>query len=277
MRYNNRLFPHPVLNIGDDIEGVFKVELQVETNKDLIKISPRYQLKNSTLEKLIEEGQAVFTAQIYCRGTMFRETYETTETIPVPIQMKATRLNEQVEADFFICANNELSDYRNDGASPDYTGYTFDLEYGDILALGGSGKFFANKSPEKLKSVSAFMNINTSGKKDKPMYNSYDGRKITIMLPQKDYEKYQLIEKNKFYVNTLHSTIVLPALAEALHFMETQEAEEFSDNLWYELLEELKNKNQDSDPLMTAQKILALPVNRSFTSLTQLMDQPEVL
>lgn len=277
MRYNNRIFPHPVLNLRDDIAGTFEVNLQVETDKDFIKLSPQYQLINTTLENLIEEERAVYVAQVYCRGTMFRETYKTTETIPDPIQIKSTRLNEQVEADFFICADDDISDYQNDGASVDYAGYTFDLEYGDILALGGTGKFYANKSPEELKSVSAFMDINTSGKKNKPMYNSYEGRKITIMLSQEDYEKYQLIRKNKFYINTLHSTIVLPALAEALHFMETEEAQDFSDNLWYELLEGLKNENQHADPLMTAQKILNLPVNRSFTSLTQLMDQPEVI
>lgn len=277
MKYNNRIFPHPVLNLRDDIEGTFKVQLQVKTDKESIQLSPQYQLRNSTLEKLIEEGRAVFVAQVYCRGTMFRKTYKTTEPIPDPTFIKSSRLNEQVEVDFFICANQEIFDYQNEGASADYAGYTFDIEYGDILALGGSGKFYANKSPEELKSVSAFMDINTSGKNNKPMYNYYDGRKITIMLSQKDYEKYQLISKNKFYIDTLHSTIVLPALAEALHFMESEEAQDFSNHLWFELLENLKKENQASDPLVTAQKILDLPINRSFTSLTQLMDQPEVL
>lgn len=277
MKYNNRIFPHPVLNIRDDILGTFEVQLQVEADKKNIKITPRYQLKNSTLENLIEARDAVFVAQIYCRGTMFRKTYKTTETIPDPINIKSSKLNEQVEVDFFICANNEIQNYQNEEASVDYRGYTFDIEYGDILALGGTGKFYANKSPQELKSVSAFMDINSSGKKNESMYNSYEGRKITIMLSQEDYEKYQLISKNKFYINTLHSTIVLPALSEALHFMETDEAKDFSNNLWYELLEDLKKENQDGDPLMTAQKILDLPVNRSFTSLTQLMDQPEVL
>lgn len=277
MKYNNRIFPHPVLNLRDDIAGIFEVKLQVETDKDFIKLSPQYQLKNSTLEKLIEEGRAVFVAQVYCRSTMFRETYKTTETIPDPIQIKSTRLNEQVEADFFICANDDIPNYQNDGASVDYTGYTFDLEYGDILGLGGTGKFYANKSPEELKSISAFMDINTSGKKNKPMYNSYEGRKITIMLSQKDYEMYQLIINYKFYKDILHSTIVLPALAEALSFMETEEAQDFKNNLWYELLETLKEQKKQANPLLTAQEILDLPVNRSFKSLTQLMNQPEMI
>lgn len=277
MKYNNRSFPHPVLNLGDDIGGDFGINLQVQTDKEFVTISPTYNLSNTGIESLIREKKAAFVIQVYCRGTMFRESYFSYETIPDPIKIESVKLNHQVEADFFVCAKSDIQNYKNEEFSKDFGNYSFTVESGDILAIGGSGKFYANKSPEELKAVSSFMDIDTSGKKNKPFYNSYDGRKITILLSQEDYESYQLVMGNKYYVDTLHSTIVLPALAEAIRFFESEDSVIYSENLWYELLSNLYNKFYAGDPVITAQKILELPVNRSLKSLVTLMDEPEIL
>lgn len=277
MKYNNRSFPHPVLNLGDDIQGDFGVKLQVETNKDIISILPVFHLKNDSIEELIRNKQAAFVVQLYCRGTMFRKAYSTYEHIPDPIKIESIKLNQQVETDFFVCATEDIIEYKNEGFTEDFGDYSFSIEQGDILAIGGTGKFYANKSPEELKAVSSFMNIDSSGKKGTHMLNYYDGRKITILLSQEDYEMYQLVIRNKYYIDTLHSTIALPALAEAIHFLDTEESKMYSEYMWYDLLTDLINEFNEVDPLVTAQRILDLPVNRSLKSLIELMDQPEVL
>jgi len=277
MKYNNRNFPHPVLNLGDDIGGDFGVKLQVQADKEFITITPTYQLRNAGIEKLIDEKKAAFVSQVYCRGTMFRESYLAYESVPDPIKIQSVKLNHQVEADFFVCAIKEIPEYRNEDFTEDFGDYSFGIESGDILAIGGTGKFYANKSPEELKAISSFMDIDTSGKKNKPFYNSYDGRKITILLSQEDYNMYQTVMRNSYYINTLHSTIVLPALAEAIRFLESEDSDMFTGNMWYELLTNLKNEFYEIDPLVTAQKILELPVNRSFMSLVKLMDEPEIV
>jgi len=277
MKYNDRNFPHPVLNLGDDIDGDFGVKLQVQADKEYITISPTYHLRNAGIEKLIDEKEAAFVLQVYCRGTMFRKSYLAYESVPDPVKIQSVKLNHQVEADFFVCATKEIHEYRNENFTEDFGDYSFAIEPGDILAIGGSGKFYANKSPEELKAISSFMDIDTSGKKNKPFYNLYDGRKITILLSQEDYNMYQKVMRNSYYINTLHSTIVLPALAEAIRFLESEDSDMYSDNMWYELLTDLKNEFYEIDPLVTAQKILELPVNRSFISLVKLMDEPVIL
>lgn len=277
MKYNNRSFPHPVLNLGDDMEGDFGIKLQVQANKEHIKISPTYKLKNTGIEKLIEEKKAAFVLQLYCRGTMYRESFFTYESIPDSVNIPAERLNHQVEVDFFICATVDIPSYRNEDFTEDFGNYSFSIETGDILAIGGTGKFYANKSPEELKAVSSFMDIDTSGKKKEHFYNSYEGRKITVLLSLEDYEMYQKVMRNKYYIDTLHSTIVLPALAEAIRFFESNESDMYSDKLWYELLSDLHEKFYKGEPIVTAQNILELPVNRSFKSLVRLMEEPEVL
>lgn len=273
MKYNNRIFPHPVLGIEDDIDGNFEVRLRVSSDHKKISVTPSFILSNESLEELVKKKEAAFVTQIYCRGTLFRKTYKTTESMPSPILIDSTKLNDKVEVDFFICADNSIENYKNDSASKDYQGYTFTIERGDILALGGSGNFYANKSPEELKSVSAFMNIDTSGDKNKPMYNHYDGNKITIMLSQDDYDQYQLIKLNPYYTNTLHSSVVLPALIETLRFMDSDSASDYKEYKWFTLLSNLKDEHEGVDLLQIAQQILSLPVNRSFTRLTQLMEE----
>ncbi len=103
------------------------------------------------------------------------------------------------------------------------------------------------------------------------MYNYYEGDKITIYLSQSSYELYQKVKNEKSYIDTLHSSVVLPALAEAIRFVKSRDSIDFSEKKWYSLLEKLIKSNETDDPLQTAQKILDLPVNRSFSSLYEII------
>ena len=73
-----------------------------------------------------------------------------------------------VQLDFFICADNKINEYRNSNAHPDYEGVSFEIEQGEILAYGGQGVFHANKSPEELKAISSFMQIEKTEKGYRP-------------------------------------------------------------------------------------------------------------
>lgn len=271
MNYNNRTYPHPVLGIENSINDSFEINFNVSTDKGLIGINLEYKLSNNDLTKLIESRLATYCIQIYCKGTLYREVFRSHKPLPQKIEIPSTRLHEQVEADFFICACDEIVNYTNSSVSNDYKGYKFLIEKGDILAYGGKGIFYANKSYEELKSVSAFMNIDSGDKKTMPMYNYYEGDKITVYLSQTSYELYQKIKNEKSYTDTLHSSVVLPALAEAIRFLDSSDASDFSDKKWYALLEKLIQLNETDDPMQTAQKILDHPVNRSFSSLYEII------
>ncbi len=271
MNYNNRAYPHPVLGIDNSINDSFEVNLNVSTDRGLIGISLEYKLSNKDLAKLIKSHLATYCIQIYCKGALYREVFRSYKPLPQKIEIPATRLHEHVEVDFFICACEEIQNYTNSELSDDYKGYTYLVEKGDILAYGGKGIFYANKSYEELKSVSAFMNIDSGNKKTMPMYNYYEGDKITVYLSQSSYQLYQKIKNEKSYTDTLHSSVVLPALAEAIRFIDSGDASEYSDKKWHELLKKLIQSNETDDPLQTAQKILDHPVNRSFASLYEII------
>ncbi|MBI2966705.1 MAG: hypothetical protein HYY40_02695 [Bacteroidetes bacterium] len=272
MLYNNRLYPHPVLGIGDDVSGLIEIELRVSSSGKEIEISPTFKIVNDVLQNLVEKKQAMLVSHLYCRGTMYREVFKSEKNITDAIKINSYKLNGEVEIDFFICANENITRYSNKDFNSDYSGYSFSVDRGDILAYAGKGRFYANKSPEELKSISALMNIDTTGKNNHPMYNEYSGEKITIMLCQEDYENYQIVKKG-IWVNLLLSSIVLPALIEALHFISSDEAKDYADKRWYKVLSDIKDKSKDRTDIERAQRILDHPNNRSFNTLKQLMEE----
>ncbi len=215
----------------------------------------------------------MFVSHLYCRGTMYRESFKSEKNILDSIKINPYKLNGEVEIDFFICANEPISTYANKEFNIDYSGYTFTVDKGDILAYAGKGKFFANKSPEDLKSISSLMNISSTEKSSHPMYNDYDGDKITIMLCQEDYENYQIVKRGMLWINILLSCIVLPALTEAMHYVSTIEANDYADRRWHKVLKELKEKSKDRTEVEMAQRILDQPNNRSFTTIKQLIEE----
>jgi len=275
MNYNSRAYPHPVLGVDDNYKddfdkNTFKPILEVSSDYRKHKLEITFQLKNDELLKLISHEKAVFCTQLYCRSTMFRQSFLSKKQKDI-FEIPSVKLRDDVMVDFLICANEEIKNYSNSKFNDVYTGISFEIERGDILSFGGNATFFAHKSPEELKSVSSFMSIDTQNKQEVPMHNEYESDKITIILSQEDYNIYQVIQKENIFVNTLHSSIVLPALSEAIRFI-SEEREEFSDKKWYILLSELVEKNQADDPLETAQKILDLPVNRAFNSLYKFLN-----
>lgn len=276
MKFNNRQYPHPVLGMGEDeskdVNGLIEVDLKVSSTGTEIEISPTFRISNNGLQSLIDNNIVVYVAHLYCRGTMYRDVFKSNKNVFDAIKIDSYRLNDEVEMDFFVCANENIHSYKNQDFNSDYDGLSFAIDKGDILAYAGKGKFYANKSPEELKSISALMNIDTTGDNNHPMKLNYSGEKITILLCQAEYENYQIVKGNQISINILLSCVVLPALVEAFHFVSSEESAEFNDRRWYKFLTDHKDKSKYGSPLEMAQGILQLPNNRSFETVIKLID-----
>ena len=272
MRYNNRLYPHPVLGIEDDIKGEFLTELQYKSDKQNIYLTPSFRLTEINLSNCILKAQALFIIHVYCRATMYREVFSSSQLIGTEIIIPANKLKGDVEADFFICAMKEIQKYSSANFNAEYGNSNFEIDRSDILAYGGKAKFVANKSPEELKSISSLIRIKNSGESLKPMYNEYESEKIEITLCQEDYDRYQLSVRNKEWHSIIHSGVVLPALIDALYFIEKDEAEAYSSRRWYRALNEIKTKSKIQDCFQIAQNILDKPLDRTFETLLREME-----
>jgi hypothetical protein len=269
MKYNNRLYPHPVLGILDDINGIFNCNLSVEADKDYIILKPSFNLSNKDLENLLITGEAKICVHVYCRGTLFRQNYVIHDYVSDEIRIASTSLNGETEVDFFICSAKENSDYRNSSVNPIFGLSKFYIEEGDILAYGGKGKFFANKSPEQLKAVSSIMRIKKAKFKNGPFYNEYEDKHIVVNLSEEDFEIYLELKENRNFVNILHASIVVPALMEAVYFIgESEASNEFKESEWCKILEDSIESIKGNTILEKIQEMLDLPLNREFLSLS---------
>jgi hypothetical protein len=277
MRYNNRLFPHPVLGIEDDVSGEFSAELTYRSDKDFITLSPTFKLLEEVLRQFIDDGKAHFLIQVYCSSTMYREVFKTKSVLPEPITIPSLRLRGDVEVHFFICAFNTIDKFFSKNFNTEYNNFHFAIDRSDILAYGGKAKFTANKSPEELKSVSSLIRVRNSQKVTHPMWNEYDGEKIDIMLCEDDYNNYQLVLKNRIFHNLLHCSIVLPALVDALYFIDTNEAKDFEDRRWFKALKEIKSNSKVADCFRIAQNILDQPSDRTFGTMLTLMEETNII
>jgi hypothetical protein len=274
MKYDNRFYPHPVLGIRKDVEGDFSCQLIIESDKNETIITPKLKLENDDLQKLIDSQKASFCMQLYCRGTLFREVYKIKDPVSFKLRIPSTKINEETEADFFICAEEEIYGYKNAANEKGFEQYCFNIEKGDILAYGGKGVFYANKAPEELKSVSSIMNIRNSGVKNGPFFIDYDGSKITVNVSESDYDLYQVLKTYTLFIPVIHSSLVFPALFAAICFIEYEEAsEQFRNYDWYKIISKRLEETKGNSNLEKVQNILDLPVNRTLIALNELFEE----
>lgn len=274
MKYNNRYYPHPVLGIRDDVNGEFSCQLSIEAEKEETIFTPVLKLINVDIQDLINSRKATFCIQIYCRGTLFREVIKIMDPVSFKIKIPTTKINGETEVDFFICAEEDIANYRNKENNAGYDNNHFSIEKGDIIAYGGKGIFYANKNPEELKSISTIMNIKNNGQKNSPFFMEYDGPKITINISDTDYEYYQNLKSYTAFVPLIHSSLVFPALYAAVCFIEYDESsEQFSEYDWYKLIKKRLEEVKGNSDLEKVQNILDLPVNRSLIALNELFEE----
>ncbi|MBV9159912.1 MAG: hypothetical protein JO019_04945 [Candidatus Kaiserbacteria bacterium] len=270
MKVNSKSYPHPVLGNGDDLGGFFKVEFPYELGREEVILNPTFGLKNSGIEELIKKGRASFIAEVECRSTFFRKSFSTrnaNERFSIP----AKSLRERVTVGFYICADQDIKGYRPTEPHADYEGATFDVDAGDVLAVGGYSSFVAEKSFDPLRPpVSSFMSITEGFHHEGPMQIDYDQEKITVVLSKADWKNYLEVRGQKAAQGILHGSIVFPTLVDAIY--KIRNSTDYEGANWYgRLAAILEAKSlEDKDEFEAAQRILDNPATRSLKGIDTL-------
>ncbi len=272
MKVNAKSYPHPVLGNGDDLGGYFKVELPYELSRDLVVLRPAFALKNTAIEDLVKKGKASFVMEVECRSAFFRKSF-TSRDANASVSILAKLLREKFTVGFYICANQDIKGYKPSEPHPDYDGAAFDVDNGDVIAVGGSSSFMADKAFDPLRPpVSSFMSIQVGSQYEGPMEIDYETDKITIILSKEDWKNYLEVRGQKPVQAILHSAVVLPALVDAIH-KHRNNGSDYENMNWYGRLEAIidAKKLQDKDPYEAAQRILDNPGARSFRGINLLI------
>ena len=279
MNFSSAAFPHPILNVyNDDIKGSVGLHPDITSNLDNYIIAVKCEYVNLDFTNLINSEKAEFFCEATCSNTLYRKIFTSNNNVfnfHIPRKAIKGKVN-------FLCmliAKIPMENYTNIKAHPDYTGYTFEIEKGDVLAYFGEFHFNADINYEKVKAVSSFMEV-VENKDEKMDLTNVDlnKSKIEIQLPSEDYKRFasDSISKDPKFASVFHSSIVLNALLMALYNFETHK--EF---LWAKVIEyRLKNEKQfvnisiderENIPEI-AQRLLGNPFRRLISELEAIAD-----
>ena len=276
MRLSQRSYPHPVVGNRDDVPGAaFQAAIEMTSDKQQIYLDANTACSSATINSLIESGAAAFILHVECSNTLFRRAYEF-RTLRHRVTISADNLNEAVEVNIFVRALKDLHEYRVEKAHAEYGENRFEVNCGDILAVGEGHIFYIESSFDSMSRIGSIMQITEAPEDgDLPMRVEFNGDKIVIILSKKDFEDYKLLKAHEGVAGPLTTTLVLPVLVEAIHMLrESDDATEDS-RRWVRMLarriEKLRLKIE-TEPIVLAQELLELPVKRALASSRMLAD-----
>jgi hypothetical protein len=259
-------FPYPVLLADglDFLEGEFSWQLEdgvIRLGSDEITFTARFELTQEYLTQMLEAGKVVFNLEIHCPSTFYRRSENFTENLK-SFSIPSDEVRGEVILSAHILANENIEGYSPDPVSDFFEGTSFTINKGDVLAFGGTTSFIADKEFDPLKApVSSFIKVREEKGLEGPMLLNYSGDEILIMMGAKDYK---LFQSAKELPEMLHSSVVLPALVDALNAMNKEK--DRPDGAWCQKLRKICEAHRVTydDAFEAAQKLLRNPINRSL-------------
>lgn len=280
MKNKDVCFPHPVLGVGDAVGPKPPVKPLIrEEGEDFI-INISFDINNEDILKLIHDGYAALMCEIDCPSTFYRNIFYLQEST-FEIRIKRNEVAKRVYIDVTVTVIKDIKNYTNRQFHPDYQGFSFDLEPGDLLALVKM-HYDADIKYDKLQSAGSFMTI-VPGHDEKNTVYYLHNSKIEIQLPKALYDDYRVSFNGPGkHASIFHSSIVFNALVYALL---NYDDEEFGNTLWARTLKyrieleprlrEYADVLENKDPMKImkfAQALLDNPYKKLLESMHDIID-----
>jgi hypothetical protein len=281
MKLTDVSFPHPVLGVDDSVNSTIEFEPTITSNIDSYTISIICEHDNDDLASLITCGQAELFCEVTCSSTLYRKVF-TDQANEIVFDIPKKQVKGKVSFSCLLVTKQPLAAYQNSMSHPDYDGFIFELDRGEVLARFGEFSFSADINYEKLKAVSSFMEV-VENNDEKAEYTNFDlsKGKIEIQLPSTDYRLFasDSISKEQKFASIFHSSIVLNALLSALYNLETYQEMAWAQVIKYRLKNEDQFQNisveeKENIPEI-AQRLLGNPFNRLLSQLYDINISPE--
>ncbi|MCY1042595.1 hypothetical protein OV208_14820 [Corallococcus sp. bb12-1] len=267
-------FPHPVVGIGDDLKGEVHCnppdfDLGVDTTSVRV---DGLAVTNPSIASLVRDGVAAFTIRVSCGATYYRETFQS-RSAQIQFTLPSSTLVGDVEIQVRVCSLQRLERYHPDQLHPDYGDRTFDIQVGDVLALGDDFSLRVDKQFDPLAAdIPSIMRIMKGNNVSGPFEVDFWGEQIVVLLPADAHELYGIASNSS--PELIHAALVMPVLCEAIRKVRQVSDEEATmvELPWYRRLEamlEARRINDDESALSAAQKLLDMPLLRSFRSIVR--------
>lgn len=281
-----KLFPYPVLSdFSDDyISSGFISEVRAARDVNEVVFYINALIDNDELINLINEELAEFVFHIECSQTSYRSILCSKENENI-LRIPESKLSGKVTVCSFIVAKENINDFTNKWFNKDYEGMLFNIEKGNILAIGGQTDVNIIKELEELSKIPSIFSILRRDTNDNiGMEIEIEGEKIRLWLPNEEFYSYQLLVKHPDIQPSIHAMMVFPALIYTFEKLRNEGIEEYENLRWFKSIEWVLKKsdiilNKDTLELKTsyelAQKLLNLPINRALKALVNIEEDDE--
>jgi hypothetical protein len=208
-----------------------------------------FELNNTQMQELYKDNKLKCMLIVECSASLFRQSFLISDK-PMDIPISLSKLNDIVNISAYIYVKNELENYSNSDFNADYSGYKFDLEQYDIVAIDDGYKFRIDIELEYDNKVASIFTIVRADSKERRIHYESGRNKIRIFLSPEYYGEYNLLKSTVSANNIVFSILVIPVLSRCL--------------------DEIKNMLEETDDIedVIEQKIWVKAICMSYSSVT---------
>lgn len=208
-------YPYPVIRVREEDyrTTVFKGELTVNLQPDCYLIRPAFEINNTGIAELIEAGKLTYAIEIQAPATWYRKLVPVKDNKPIPLD--TAFIHERVELTPCIIATTQIIAFTNDDFEDEYQGITFDINAGDVIAIGEAKCFDALYQDDIIKNGTSPVTIARSDTA-KEISCDFSGSLIEITLPADQHDKYLECGYKPEKYKALNAILSIPALVEAI-------------------------------------------------------------
>lgn len=210
---SNTSYPYPIWGWKDDYKSTINDEdilITEISDKDNFVYELELRAQNEDIERLIEQGKAIYACVGICQTT-FHHYYFTSENAKFTIAIPRKEVNNKIELKWMVLTKEAIPDYQSSLLNDDYQGVaSFPLG----AMIGYITSFEINASIcDELRSLDEIFVVVKNIESNDIRY-SFDERKIKVKLPESQLEIFN--NYGGKYPAIMHSTIVYQALVLAI-------------------------------------------------------------
>ena len=233
MHIGNRIFPYPVLNRNDALSdyvatSVFHLNFDIDDsgspiiqNGNVVFKNLHYTLTDPTLVDLVAQGKLKGAFIVECSASVYRSRFDITD-VPTDLCVSAHEINGNVAVSCYLYATEDIVGFKSEGFIPEYSGYAFEIDKFDILAVDDGFKFKIELDPAEDDKVASIFTVVKKENAGDIMSCSFNSTKIVIYLPEAYYGCYDNIKTKKECNNVAFALIAIPALVSSMESLLTK-------------------------------------------------------
>jgi len=277
MRFNSQtgFFPQPILRPSgydssyDNCD--FKFEFSIDGSSSPHKLDITFEIDQSDVLKLVKKGKANVALAIHCNNTYFYDLIDLAFSKNQTVSLDEKTVFGSVYFTLVVKAVKPITGFKPGKLNSSFTGMSFDVEKGDILAISEEHQEVYGLPPLPV-GDSIFELVLQAELESDEFSVGLNEPKIQIGVGD---TLNQLIQQN---MSTLEgrmkniSSIYFPALVDVLYLV--QSSDEYQGKAWFEAIGAamtafgLEISSVEWEPLATAQKLFRSPFMHLLKSTT---------